>query len=106
MVFSCGLLIITGKSTVPHHFIIAYKLSFLGAVEQLYNRPLTWSSVYLVPQQEQYQYSGIHNIINVAQFYLSFRIADCSENYHGPQCNVFCTSGGPRTVHMEHSVCQ
>ena len=31
-------------------------------------------------------YSGIHN---VAQFDLSFRI-DCSENYHGPQCNVFC----------------
>ena len=31
-------------------------------------------------------YSGIHN---VAQFELDFRIA-CSENYHGPQCNVFC----------------
>ena len=31
-------------------------------------------------------YDGIHN---VAQFDLSFRI-DCSENYHGTQCNVFC----------------
>ena len=31
-------------------------------------------------------YSGIHN---VAEFDLSFRI-DCSENYHGPQCDVFC----------------
>ena len=31
-------------------------------------------------------YSGIRN---VAQFDLSFRI-DCSEFYHGPQCNVFC----------------
>ena len=31
-------------------------------------------------------YSGIHN---VAQFDLSF-IIDCSENYHGPQCDVFC----------------
>ena len=33
-------------------------------------------------------YSGIHN---VAQFELSFRIdGQCSENYHGPQCDVFC----------------
>ena len=33
-------------------------------------------------------YSGIHN---VAQFDLSFRIdGHCSENYHGPQCDVFC----------------
>ena len=31
-------------------------------------------------------YNGIRN---VAQFDLSFRI-DCSENYHGPQCDVFC----------------
>ena len=31
-------------------------------------------------------YSGIHN---VSQFDLSFRI-DCSENYHGPQCDAFC----------------
>ena len=33
-------------------------------------------------------YSGIHN---VAQFDLNFRIdGQCSENYHGPQCDVFC----------------
>ena len=35
-------------------------------------------------------YSGIHN---VSQFDLSFRIdghAQCLENYHGPQCDVFC----------------
>ena len=33
-------------------------------------------------------YSGIHN---VSQFDLSFGIdGQCSENYHGPQCDVFC----------------
>ena len=33
-------------------------------------------------------FGGIHN---VAQFDLSFRIdGQCSENYHGPQCDVFC----------------
>ena len=31
-------------------------------------------------------YNGIYS---VSQFDLSFRI-DCSENYHGPQCDVFC----------------
>ena len=37
---------------------------------------------------ERRTYSGIHNI---SQFDLSFRISgDCSENYYGPQCNVFC----------------
>ena len=33
-------------------------------------------------------YSGIHN---VSQFDLSFGIdGQCSENYHGPQCDAFC----------------
>jgi hypothetical protein len=30
--------------------------------------------------------------LNISQFDLSFRIdGECSENYHGPQCNVFCS---------------
>ena len=37
---------------------------------------------------ERRTYSGIHSI---SQFDLSFRISgECSENYYGPQCNVFC----------------
>ena len=39
---------------------------------------------------ERRTYYGIHG--NVSQFDLSFRIAgECSENYYGPQCNVFCS---------------
>ena len=38
---------------------------------------------------ERRTYSGR---LNISQFDLSFRIAgECSENYYGPQCNVFCS---------------
>ena len=53
---------------------------------------------------ERKTYYGLQNL---TQFDMSFKIAgQCSDNYYGPQCDVFCSEVAPFTCDSEgNAVC-
>ena len=72
--------------TYRQFYIVAYGFRQVSSATVVLDRfPIGAQYIYICMVPQQGKYTGIHN---VAQFELSFGIA-CSENYHGPQCNVF-----------------